>query len=512
MQTLGNLIRQKAQAHAARAALVFADRTTSYEELNLRSNRVANALADAGIGHGDRVAYLGLNTDAFFEFLFGAAKLGAVLVPVNWRLAPPEVAFILSDSGARLVLCDDERHALALAAIGELDREAELICLGEQFETWRDQAAASDPMIDVAVEDIAVQMYTSGTTGTPKGAMMAHRNFAAQRENDALLGEWAIWAGDDVNLVALPLFHIGGLGWSLVGLQYGTTNIIHPSPAPDAILRDIERHRISQMLLVPAVLQEMVTLAEQGGYDLSSVRVISYGAAPMSPALLDRMIAVFGCRFAQLYGMTEATGTVSCLPPEDHDPKLGDRMKSCGRALPLVEFSIRDAEGAELPSGEIGELYVRSPAIMVGYCNLPDQTEKAFEGEWYKTGDAGYLDADGYFFICDRIKDMIISGGENVYPAEVENAIYSMGGITECAVIGVPDEKWGETVKAFLVAEPGKQFDTDDLTARLRQRLAGYKLPRLFEFVDALPRNASGKILKTQLRDAEWGDTTRRVN
>lgn len=510
--TLGDLLRHRAAEHGERTALICAGRTTSYGELNRRSNAVANALIRAGVARGERVAFLGQNSDQFFEYFFGAAKVGAVFVPVNWRLATPEVAFILRDSGAKLLVCDEERVALGRSACETLGYEISLLSLGDEFTAWQTACSDTDPSIAVDPGSIAVQMYTSGTTGTPKGAMMAHRNFAAQRKNDPMLGPWAVWQSDDVNLVALPLFHIGGLGWSLVAFHYGATNVVHPSPDPKAILEDIARHRITQMLLVPAVLQEMVNIAREDQFDLSSVRVVSYGAAPMSPALLDKMIAVFACHFAQLYGMTEATGTVSCLPPEDHDPGLGERMKSCGRALPLVEFSIRDADGLELPAREIGELYVRTPAIMAGYAGLPDATHGAFSGEWYRTGDAGYLDDAGYFFICDRIKDMIISGGENVYPAEVENAIYSLGGIVECAVIGVPDEKWGETVKAFLVAEPGKQLDTVDLTTRLRQLLAGYKLPRQFEFVEALPRNAAGKVLKTQLRDAEWGDATRRVN
>jgi acyl-CoA synthetase (AMP-forming)/AMP-acid ligase II len=381
------------------------------------------------------------------------------------------------------------------------------------YAGWRDAQSDSDPMLPLTERDVAIQLYTSGTTGKPKGAMLSHRNFLSLvRIADLDNPDWNKWTESDVSLVAMPVFHIGGSGWGIFGLYYGAKGVIMREFDPTKVLDFFERFGITKLFMVPAAMQFIVRQPRAREVDFSRLRYILYGASPIPAALLKECIEVFGCGFVQLYGMTETTGTIVVLPPEDH---VAGRacMRSAGKALPGVELAILDANGDKLPPGEVGEIATRSGSNMVGYWNLPEATARTLDADnWLRTGDAGYIDDDGYLYIHDRIKDMIISGGENIYPAEVESAICDHPDVAEVAVVGVPDDVWGEAVKAVVVLKPGKSLSATDLMGFARERIAGFKTPKSIDFIAALPRNASGKILRRHLRDPYWEGRERQVN
>ena len=520
MATLGDVARYHRDVRPEATALVFEGRSTSFADFDRHTDQVANALLAEGLNPGDRIAYVGKNSDHYFELLFGAAKAGVVLAPIGWRLAPREIAYILGDAEARMVFVGPEliAHVQDVAAL-ILDQPM-LIAMepGEDghpdFAEWRDAASCDTPQARITSADIAVQLYTSGTTGRPKGAMLTHSNILGPRKLAAAADmDWNRWGPGDVSLVAMPVAHIGGTGWGVVGLVNGAKGVVAREFDPTKVLDFIERDRVSKMFMVPAALQIVVRLPRARQVDYSRLTHILYGAAPIPLDLLRECIAVFGCGFVQQYGMTETTGTVVYLPPQDHDPAGNARMRSAGLPMPGVELKVLGEDGQALPPGEVGEVAIRSPANMAGYWKLPEATAETIAADgWLRTGDAGYIDADGYLFIHDRVKDMIISGGENIYPAEVESAVYGHPHVAEVAVIGVPDDTWGEAVKAVVALRPGAPVDPDDIIAFARTRIAGFKAPKTIDFVEALPRNASGKILRRELRDPYWAGMTRRVN
>jgi acyl-CoA synthetase (AMP-forming)/AMP-acid ligase II len=308
------------------------------------------------------------------------------------------------------------------------------------------------------------------------------------------------------------MFHIGGAGWGIAGLYAGATNFVVREFVPAQVLDLIQRERLQVMLLVPAMILFLVQAPQIRETDLSSLRLIVYGAAPIPADLLKQAMGIFQCGFQQVYGLTETTGAITLLPPEDHDPADARKLLSCGYAQAGVELRIVGDDGTDQPAGQVGEIAVRSPQIMRGYWKLPDATKRALDGDWFLTGDAGYLDDKGYLYIYDRVKDMIVSGGENIYPAEVESALFGHPDVADVAVIGVPDERWGEAVKAVVVKKSGAGVTAGELLTWARDRIAGYKLPKSVDFIDALPRNPTGKILKRELRRPYWGDKVRQVN
>ena len=363
-------------------------------------------------------------------------------------------------------------------------------------------------------DDAALQLYTSGTTGNPKGVVLTNRNLFALRLNDRNESEpYLQLDDDDVILVAMPCAHIGGTGLGIMALAAGLRGHILAEFTPDGFFDAVEQIGITRLFIVPAALQMLLNHARCAQVDYTGLKYILYGAAPMPLELLRQCIKMFGSEFIQVYGMTETTGTIVCLPPEDHDPEGNERMRAAGKALPGVELKIADEDGNELPYGEVGELMTRSTNNMLGYWNLPEATASTMDDEgWVRTGDAAYMDEDRYLFIHDRMKDMIISGGENIYPAEVESAIYGHPDILEVAVIGIPDEKWGEAVKAVCVPKAGHEIDAESVAAWTREKLAGFKVPKSVDVIEALPRNASGKILRKDLRAPYWEGYDRQVN
>jgi fatty-acyl-CoA synthase len=519
--TLPYLIARHAQTRGDDIAFHFEGRDTSYRELDRRANQVANGLIAAGLPPGARIAFLGKNSDHFFELMIGAARAGMVITPVNWRLAPPEVAWIIQDAEAPALFVGSEFTAIARqVAAGQPALRLIVTMEGgaedwPSYVAWRD--AQGDAPCNVAIDEttVAMQLYTSGTTGHPKGAMLTHRNFLDLR-NEQKYGEtpaWNRWRDSDVSLLVMPVFHIAGSGWGVFALYYGAKTVVMREFDPAGVLEAIVAHKVSKLFLVPAAMQFVVRLPRARQIDYSRLKYILYGASPIPAALLRECMEVFGCGFVQLYGMTETTGMLTVLAPEDHTTEDRPHMRSAGKPLPGIEVAILDAEGRHLPPGQTGEIATRSEAVMAGYWKLPEASARTIGSDgWLRTGDAGMIDADGFVYVQDRIKDMIISGGENIYPAEVESALFGHPAIAEVAVIGVPDEKWGEAVKAMVVLRPGASATAQELMDYARQRIAGYKVPKSIDFIPAMPRNATGKILRRQLRDPYWAGRERQVN
>jgi acyl-CoA synthetase (AMP-forming)/AMP-acid ligase II len=516
---LADMVRARAKSRGNAIAFEFEGRTTSFAALDINTNRVANALAATGVKAGERIAYLGKNSDIFFELLLGAMKAKVVVAPVNWRLAGPEIAFIVEDCKAPVLFVGPE-FVEQVDRIRQQLSSVRIFIATEggapgwpEYAAWRDAQSSDDLNLDIGGDDIAIQLYTSGTTGKPKGAMLSHANFLNLVESGkGKKPDWNKWTEDDVSLVAMPIFHIGGSGWGVLGLYQGAKGVIAREFDPTKVLDFIEQSAITKLFMVPAAMQFVVRQPRARNVDFSRLKYMLYGASPIPAALLKECIEVFGCGFVQVYGMTETTGSIVALPPEDHVAG-SQRMRSAGKALPGVELAILNADGRRLPPGEVGEIATRSGSNMAGYWNLPETTAKTLDSEgWLRTGDAGYMDIDGYLYIHDRIKDMIISGGENIYPAEVESAICDHPDVAEVAVVGVPDEQWGEAVKAIVVMKPGKQATASDIIGFTRERIAGFKTPKSVDFIAALPRNASGKILRRHLRDPHWVGKDRQVN
>lgn len=511
IETLADIPRHHAALTPDAVALSFEGKETTYRGLDRASNQVANGLIAAGVKPTGRVAILDKNSDAFFSVLFGAAKANAVLVPINARLAAPEIAFVINDAGAE-VLFVGEAFLEALAKIqSELITTRRIIVLDGSYAAWRDSQIASDPGMVSQFDDVCVQMYTSGTTGHPKGVQLTHRNFSLT--SPRVFDLWGDWTPDDRLLITMPLFHIAGAGTGILGLLAGLKVTVLREFVPSLVLEAIQRDRITATFLVPAMILVLLSEKNIDQIDLSSLRRVIYGASPIPIDLLKNALRVFKrTGFVQVYGLTETSGVVTALFPEDHARIDSEIMKSCGRAIDGVELRIVDALGEALPPREVGEVVCRTTRNMKGYWNRHDDTARTLKREWLYTGDAGYLDESGYLYIHDRIKDMIVSGGENIYPAEIESALFGHPDIADIAVIGVPDERWGEAVKALVVLRQGGVADAAGILLYAREHLAGYKIPKSIEFLSDLPRNPSGKVLKRKLREQYWQGHDRRVN
>jgi acyl-CoA synthetase (AMP-forming)/AMP-acid ligase II len=508
IRTIADIVETHARQTPDAVAMHFRDRATTYRELDLRARRVANGLAAEGLGPQARVAILDKNSDTFFEILFGAAKRNQVLVSVNWRLAPPEAAYIINDARSEILFVGPEYEALVESILPSIPTVKKIVALGgahprwESYEAWRSRQSDADATVFSADDDVAIQLYTSGTTGHPKGAQLTNYNFMGLLPS--AVEQWGNWDASVVSLVAMPLFHIGGTGYALVGFYVGAKNVILREVIPSEILRLIAAHRVTQTFVVPAVILFLLQCPEIASTDLSSMKLVIYGASPIAVDLLRQALQTFPCGFAQVYGLTETTGAFTYLRPEEHDPANDRILRSCGKVLKGVEVRVVDGDGRPLPPGQVGEIIIRSVQNMKGYWNLPEETAKAIRDGWLHTGDAGYFDEEGYLYIHDRVKDMIISGGENIYPAEVESALFGHPAVADVAVIGVPDPKWGEAVKAIVVRKKGAEVTPEELIAFARERIAHYKAPKSVDFIDALPRNPSGKILKRELRQPYW--------
>ncbi len=512
-----DVIRTHASERGDQVAIIQGDFRQTWAELDARSNRVANALAAAGVGAGDRVAIIDKNGYEYFEVLFGAAKLNAVTVNVNWRLAPPEAAWIVDDADAKVFFFGKEFADTIDKIRDDVPTVTSFVCL-ESDERFEDYASwmsddATDPGVQPAGSDVAFQLYSSGTTGLPKGVMLSNDNLFALLPDAS--ETWG-FNPDMVSLVAMPLFHIGGSGWAMAGMFNGGTSVIVRELDPAALIDLIGQEKITHGFLVPAVFQFMLMMPNVDDGDYSSLEMLVYGASPITEEVLAASVKKFGCKFAQAYGLTETTGAIVTLAPEDHDPDGPNkhRLRSCGKPNSNVELRIVDPDSFEdVPTGEVGEIITRSNQNMVGYWKNDEGTKSAFvDGDWFRTGDIGYLDEDGYLYIHDRVKDMIVSGGENVYPAEIENVLMKHPGIADVAVIGIPDDKWGEVGKAMVVKAEGQDPTEEEIIAFAREQLAGFKVPKSVDFIAEVPRNPTGKMLKKELRAPFWEGRDRAVN
>lgn len=507
IRTLGDFPRHYARKLPDRPAVIDVNGPISWAELDLRSNAMANVLINIGLATDDRVAFLGKNSSRFFDVLFGATKAAAALLPLNWRLAVPELVGIIEDAAPKVLVADSEYLDIAKEVVKITGLPCRVIGFDSvtgsgELDTMAAETIQTDPGIDVNPWSTAVLMYTSGTTGKPKGAQLTHQGYLYLSLCEHLDPSFSYTAEDSM-LTVMPLFHAMGLGLSLQALYNGAAVGAYSMPDPGGLVEIIERDKPTILPLVPAVIQMVIDHPKATPESFSSLRLCVYAGAPMPPHLLKRAFSALNCEFIQFYGATETLRGITFLRPEEH--RRGIKLNSIGSPLPLVEIKVIDPVGEELPDGEIGEFLVRSPSLANGYFNQPELTADAFPDGWYRSGDGGYRDADGYFFLVDRVKDMIITGGENVYSIEVEQALQQVEGVQQCAVIGVPDKKWGERVVA-VVLEPESPLTEQEIIAKCRELIAGYKVPKEVRFVKSLPMTGSGKIKKGQLRAELVGD------
>lgn len=512
--SIAGVVRHGAARRPEHVAITADARAITNAELDRRSSRVAQALLAAGAVPGDRVTIIAKNSPEQLELLFGLGKLGAVPVPVNWRLAPAEMLHVVTDAGARIVVADDEFTGHVREIEPRLAAGTTIVTIGgdtyTDYERWIGAHEPIDPMTPVADGDVAMQIYTSGTTGAPKGVLLTNANFAAVVENVATF--WDLHP-EAVTVVCLPFFHVGGAGYALVALHFGARLLLFREFRPEPVLQAMAEHRATNAVFVPAMLHALCASPAAAELDFSALRTLIYGSSPISPDVLRVALATFDCRFVQSYGLTEVTGGVTHLGPQDHTtdgPRAG-LLRSAGKVLPWIEIRVvrligdDPATATDVAQGVVGEVWIRSAQNMLGYWHLPEQTAAALTPDgWFRSGDAGYLDPEGFLFLTDRIKDIIVSGAENISPAEVEVVLAQHPAVGEVAVIGVPHPRWHETVKAVVVPTPGAQVDAADLIAFAKARLAGFKCPTSVDVVEALPRNPTGKVLKRELRRHFW--------
>jgi fatty-acyl-CoA synthase len=494
-------IARHAHAKPGRTYLRFEGTSITWGQLHERIGTAAAAMSERGIRAGDRVAIMMTNRPEFLETMFAANALGAIVVPVNFRLAPDEIAYILTDSGASLLVVEEATAAVAGSARAACGHQIGFVSTGHADGAdpyFPDVAVpARLPAVDVPEDRPALIMYTSGTTGRPKGTMLSHENLHCQ--SLTLIRAWRLFGDDEVNLCASPLFHIASIGSVAPMTLIGGTTVLLPSGgfSGAATLELLDTERVTSVFLVPAQWQMLCDDPSLGSRDLSALKTMSWGAAPATTTLLARMAEAFpGVTNVAVFGQTEMSPVTCALSGEDALRKIG----SVGTPVTMVAARVVDDDMKDVPPGAVGEIVYRGPSVMTGYWQNPDATAEAFRGGWFHSGDLVRADEEGFLYVVDRKKDMIITGGENVYCAEVENALSAHPAVAEVAVIGVPHERWGETPVAVAALVPGASLTVAELREWGTSRLARYKLPTVLHVMDALPRNASGKVLKTALR------------
>jgi len=520
-KTFVEIVQQQARTRPQALAFRCGDQRWTFADVEYDTNRIANALAALGITAGDRVAALTKFHVEALLLTLAAAKLGAVCMPVNWRLAPGEVRYIVDHGGAKLMMAD--RGFLPLVdRAGMPSLQQVVVTDGAHdglpgFHDWF--AGASDQFTPVPAkpEDPMLQLYSSGTTGLPKGVVLSHAGLAFNCQLG--ISQWGVREGSVIGN-SLPTFHIAGANMALFALYSGATGSSYPDFDPGAYIDAIGAHGITHTFVVPAMILFMLQSPKARQGDYRTLKLMAYGGSPISDRVLTDAMATFGCGLLQVYGLTEIAGSATFLMPEDHQTSGPNArlLRSAGKPVPGARLRVVDpATLQDLPEGQTGEVLIESPGNMIGYWRNPEATAAAFpegrnaNGGWFRSGDGGYLDG-GYLYINDRIKDMIISGGENIYPAEIENLLMQHPAVADGAVIGVPDATWGESVKACVVRRPGVDVAEREIIDWLRERLAHYKCPKSIDFVEALPRNPSGKLLKRILREPYWQGKTRAVH
>lgn len=483
-----------------KSAIILGDIEYTYRELSDLSLSAAHWLREQGINSGDRIAYLGKNNPLYMVVLLACMLRGIVLVPLNWRCAAPEIEFILEDSGAKLIVFAREFEDVCTQAD---TKNRQRVCVDDPSHTGFEAKIKSMKPSDrtPANPDVpCLQLYTSGTTGKPKGVLVNQYALTAARRMEEQCGGFDDWGTDEVLLSPLPLFHIGGTSWLLCGLYWGATTVLMNEITPTVLLDLCLSKQVTRTFMVPMLVRALLAEMKNRNVSVPSLKAIHYGAAPMDAALLEGALENLGCRFLQYFGMTEMTGTITILIPQDHDLSKPWLLGSVGKVLPGGAIEIRNPEGQVLSVDEPGEIWIKSPSRMIEYVGLPKVMSETIIDGWYRSGDGGKLDQGGYLYLTDRIKDMIVSGGENIYPVEVEKAIHTHEAVQECAVFGLPDSKWGEKVCVAIEKRQGHSVEAKELQAYLRHSLAGYKIPRVINFTPSLPRTASGKVQRAKVR------------
>jgi long-chain acyl-CoA synthetase len=517
-------LRRAARNFADYPAVIDGDTRLTWREVDRRVLRLANGLRGLGVQPGGRVAILMLNGYRYLELYYAIPQVRALIVPLNYRLAEPELAAILVDSGAATLVVDDT-FAPTAQRLADV-RPLRLIQAGsgttpigmQSYEMLIEGANDTDPDRDRPIDEDALVglFYTGGTTGRAKGVMLSHRNLASNALHVAIEFQYR----PDTNyLHVAPMFHLADTASTFAVTMLGGCHTFLDRFDPGQVLETIQRRRVTDLALVPTMINAVLQVPSLQDYDLASLRQLLYGASPMPVALLKRAMERFPCEFVQGYGMTEAAPALTRLSPDDHRRGIAEpgtiwerRLASAGQSDVGVEVRVVDDAGADVAAGEVGEVIARGPNIMQGYWDQAAETASALRDGWLHTGDLATVDEGNYIYIVDRKKDMIVSGGENVYSTEVEGALYAHPAILEAAVIGVPDETWGERVHAVVVLKPGQDASAEALIAHCRERIAGYKVPRSMEFAEVLPKSGAGKILKQSLREKYWQGQTRQVN
>ena len=505
--------------------IIFDGVTLSFSDVNIEVGKIVSGLTRLGIKRGDRIACLNENCADYVFSMIAASKLSCVLIPLNYRLSTPELLFIIEDSHAKVLLVPDITMQESVAELENNSSSLPIVITkfssGDKNTTrldWTETFSSINTMLEEGVNreesDPFLQLYTSGTTGNPKGVLLSHKNLVSATIASLLAVVNRPGPGT-LDLVCAPNFHIGGTGSMLIPILAGGGIVLHSAFDPQGVVDDLQKYPITTIFMVPAMILAVInSVPDINKLSFPNLDKISYGASPINSTLLKQAISIFECDFYQLYGMTESTGTVVSLSADDHIRAVnGDEylLSSCGRAQIGCEIKIINKEGETLPVNEIGEIMIKGDNVMIGYHGLPGETEKNIVDGWLHSGDSGLLDEEGYLFIKDRIKDMVVSGAENIYPVEIENVLSSHPSIADISIIGVPDDKFGEALLACIVLKPNQTLKVEDLIEFSRGKLAGYKIPRQVKILDDLPRNPSGKVLKKELRKPYWEHQNRGI-
>lgn len=509
IKNVADIVRYNEKHYGEQTATRFNKHSLSWKDVNRMSSQFANKLSESGIKAGDRVLYYSGNSHDYFLTIFACAKINAVFIPMNWRLAPEEVSAIIKDAEPSIVLIEDSFKAVWDVAASNLNSPIQAVDLQPRNHAdnplwkWFAGSSTEDPKAYCAPDSTAWQIYTSGTTGVPKGVEMTHGSIMNMRLCEHLEPAYT-WGPADRYLFCVPSFHLLGLGLSMQAMYNGATIIIAPQFEPGGVLDIINNEKPTLTGVAPVMIQMLLDHPETEKTDFSSIREIMYAGSPISMGVLKRGMEKIPCRFMQFYGSTESGGAITLLRPDDHDLNNEKRLTSCGKPLPLIEIQIIDSNNQALGPNEAGEMLIRLPSIAKSYWRKPEAWNEVYEDGWYRSGDVGYFDEEGYYYIVDRSKDMIVSGGENIYSTEVENCLSIHPEIAAAAVIGVPSEKWGEEVKAFIIPRPACQPDSTEIIQFCKSRLAAYKCPKSIEIVEDFPRTGAGKVSKKDLRAPYW--------